>query len=54
MIVPATSTRDALSEGFGVRILADLTPGISPESTATAFADLRGRGAEIVGGVACG
>jgi len=40
---------DAVAAGFAVRVLLDLTAGVSPVTTATALAALRDAGAELVG-----
>jgi len=39
---------DALKEGFAVRLVADLSKGITPESTQAALDEMRAAGAEIV------
>jgi nicotinamidase/pyrazinamidase len=44
--VLATAT-DAVNAGFATRVLADLTAGVAPESTAKALEDLRAAGVEI-------
>lgn len=38
----------AVQAGFATRVLADLTAGVAPASTATAFEALRGAGVEVV------
>ncbi|MFI1579855.1 isochorismatase family protein [Embleya sp. NPDC020630] len=40
---------DAVGEGFATRVLLSLTAGVGPSSTATALAQLRGAGVELVG-----
>lgn len=40
---------DAVSEGFGTRVLLDLTAGVAPETTEAALTALAGAGAELVG-----
>jgi nicotinamidase/pyrazinamidase len=44
--VQATAA-DAVNEGFGTRVLLDLTAGVAPESTATAIEGMRAAGVEI-------
>ncbi|MGO4444511.1 nicotinamidase [Mycobacterium sp. 2YAF39] len=44
--VQATAT-DAVRQGFGTRVLLDLTAGVAPESTATAVEGMRDAGVEI-------
>lgn len=39
---------DALSAGFQVRVLTDLTAGVAPESSASALAELRAAGASVL------
>ena len=41
---------DAVREGFRTRVLADLTAGVAPESTAAALAEMRSAGVELVTG----
>ncbi len=40
---------DAVSEGFGTRVLLDLTAGVAPGTTEAALAGMRAAGAELVG-----
>jgi nicotinamidase/pyrazinamidase len=40
---------DAVDEGFGTRVLLDLTAGVAPETTQTALAQLRDVGVDLVG-----
>ena len=43
------TARDALAEGFGTRVLVDLTAGVAPDTTDSALAELREAGIELVG-----
>lgn len=40
---------DAVKEGFGTRVLLDLTAGVAPETTTKALAHMRERGVELSG-----
>jgi len=39
---------DAVAAGFATRVLVDLTAGVAADSTATALADMRGSGVELI------
>jgi nicotinamidase/pyrazinamidase len=43
-----TTALDAVREGFTVTVLADLTAGISPESTDSALSDMREAGVNVL------
>jgi nicotinamidase/pyrazinamidase len=43
------TTIDAVREGFGTRVLLDLTAGVDPATTAEAIEAMRQAGAELVG-----
>jgi nicotinamidase/pyrazinamidase len=43
------TTIDAVAEGFGIRVLLDLTAGVDPTTTAEAIEAMREAGAELVG-----
>ncbi|HEX2850551.1 MAG TPA: isochorismatase family protein [Acidimicrobiales bacterium] len=47
----AATARDALAQGFAVRVLLDLSAGVDAATTAAAVDDLRERGAELVAAV---
>ncbi|GAB49641.1 isochorismatase family protein [Mobilicoccus pelagius] len=40
---------DAAAQGFGTRVLLDLTAGVSPETTTRALATMRNQGVDLVG-----
>jgi nicotinamidase/pyrazinamidase len=40
---------DAVTAGFGTRVLVGLTAGVAPDSTARAIEDMRGSGVELAG-----
>lgn len=40
---------DAVAQGFGTRVLLDLTAGVSPQTTTRALATMREAGVELVG-----
>lgn len=40
---------DAVAQGFGTRVLLDLTAGVSPETTTRALATMRAQGVELLG-----
>jgi len=39
---------DAIAGGFATRVLVDLTAGVAADSTATALADMRRVGVELI------